>query len=233
LLRAYLKKIGVWQPMRRVAVRVGLAPPLAHSRRSRLADFYCTGKGLEIGASASNEFHLDALNVDYSDDMDSHHKQFELEQCGQAAVVDVVASAECIPFPDSSQDFVFSSHVLEHLVDPIRALLEWDRLVRPGGAIFMIVPHKERTFDVDRERTTCDHLVQDYLTHRTTPHEGPFCHEHVWITEDIAELVIWIEQNAGVHWRLVEVHDADDKIGNGFTVVVRKTSLRDPRQGAS
>ena len=40
-------------------------------------------------------------------------------------------------------DFVFSSHCLEHMRDPRKALLQWWALVRPGGHLFFIVPDED------------------------------------------------------------------------------------------
>ena len=40
-------------------------------------------------------------------------------------------------------DYVFSSHCLEHMRNPGEAILEWWRLVRPGGHLFFIVPDED------------------------------------------------------------------------------------------
>jgi SAM-dependent methyltransferase len=40
-------------------------------------------------------------------------------------------------------DFVFSSHCLEHMRDPRKAIQEWWKLVRPGGHLFFIVPDED------------------------------------------------------------------------------------------
>jgi SAM-dependent methyltransferase len=40
-------------------------------------------------------------------------------------------------------DFVFSSHCLEHMHRPAEALLEWWKLVKPGGHIYFIVPDED------------------------------------------------------------------------------------------
>jgi SAM-dependent methyltransferase len=40
-------------------------------------------------------------------------------------------------------DFVFSSHCLEHMHRPREALLEWWRLVKPGGHLLFIVPDED------------------------------------------------------------------------------------------
>lgn len=52
--------------------------------------------------------------------------------------------ANCITqFVREQFDFVFSSHCLEHMRHPERALLEWWRLVKPGGNLVFIVPDED------------------------------------------------------------------------------------------
>ena len=46
-------------------------------------------------------------------------------------------------FPSGSFDTVFSSHCLEHMVDPISALKSWFALVKPGGYLVTIVPDED------------------------------------------------------------------------------------------
>jgi SAM-dependent methyltransferase len=47
-----------------------------------------------------------------------------------------------LPFADSSQDAVYSSHCLEHIADHRHAIGEWFRVVRPGGFLVIVVPHQ-------------------------------------------------------------------------------------------
>ncbi len=71
-------------------------------------------------------------------------------------------------FPDGAFDFVYCSHVLEHIPDDRRAMAEFYRLLRPGGRAVILVPIlRERTFEdpsitspVERERLfgQFDHL---------------------------------------------------------------------------
>ncbi len=42
--------------------------------------------------------------------------------------------------PDASYDVGYSHHCLEHLRDPIGALYQWGRIIRPGGKLFLAVP---------------------------------------------------------------------------------------------
>lgn len=45
-----------------------------------------------------------------------------------------------LPFPDESQDAVFSSHCLEHIPDHINTIQEWYRVTRNSGHIITAVP---------------------------------------------------------------------------------------------
>lgn len=194
---------------------------------SALAHKYCVGKGLEIGGAAHNPFGLNTLNVDFTDSMDTVFKKEEIRLCGKALKVDIVANGDDIPLPDKSQDFIVSSHVIEHFTNPIKALIEWDRLVKPGGIIFMIVPHKERTFDKQRENTPLEHLIEDFEKGNTLPHDAYGGHNHCWVTEKFVELIGYMIQDLRMKWEILEVQDVDDKVGNGFTVVIRKIRTRE------
>ncbi|NPV45844.1 MAG: class I SAM-dependent methyltransferase [Armatimonadetes bacterium] len=68
---------------------------------------------------------------------------------GEAAVRDAarrghrtaVASAEALPFGDAIFDYLNLSHVLEHLYEPLEALRECSRLLRPEGVVQITVPN--------------------------------------------------------------------------------------------
>jgi SAM-dependent methyltransferase len=53
---------------------------------------------------------------------------------------DVKADLRKLPFDDESYDFVFASHVLEHVDDDRRAVSEVARVLRPGGIAILPVP---------------------------------------------------------------------------------------------
>ena len=183
---------------------------------SRLAHRLLDGLvGIEIGGSAHNPFNIPGcVNVDYTADPTTVFKQEELRLCGETLPVHIVAPAWDLPFDDASLDFVLSSHVIEHCWDVIGTIEEWFRVLKPGGLVFMVVPHKERTFDKDRERTTLEELV---ARHTATP-PAIDLHEHysVWVTQD------WYALCRRMGWKIIYLLDVDDKVGNGFTVVLRK-----------
>ena len=78
-----------------------------------------------------------------------------------------VAEATDLRFlPDGGYDFVLSSHMLEHSANPLKALREWLRLLKPGGTLFLVLPHREGTFDHRRPVTPLTHLVEDFERQR-------------------------------------------------------------------
>lgn len=47
-----------------------------------------------------------------------------------------------LPFPMESQDYVYSSHCLEHIENPYQAIEEWHRVTKIGGFVIIVVPHQ-------------------------------------------------------------------------------------------
>jgi SAM-dependent methyltransferase len=165
--------------------------------------------GIEIGAAAHNDFHVDALNVDRFGTLDTVYKQHERHECGRVAPVDVVAPGDDLPFADDSVDFVLASHVIEHFPDPIAALLEWRRVAR--RCVVLVVPHRDRTFDRDRPLTPLAELMERHAAGLRSDEDR---HWSVWTLDTFTELC------AHLDLRVLEALDPDDKTGNGFMVVL-------------
>lgn len=47
-----------------------------------------------------------------------------------------------LPFKDESQDYVYSSHCLEHISNVNLAIQEWHRVTKENGFIVIVVPHQ-------------------------------------------------------------------------------------------
>lgn len=58
-----------------------------------------------------------------------------------AQPIDVAHGGDAMAIPDGQWDFVFSSHCLEHLPNPVAALEHWKSRIKPGGVLFLYLPH--------------------------------------------------------------------------------------------
>lgn len=81
---------------------------------------YCIGRGLDVGAGA--------WPLPWAEPVELTHG----------------GSAESLP--DGEVDFVFSSHCLEHLLNPVAALEHWKTRIRPGGVLFLYLPHPDMVY---------------------------------------------------------------------------------------
>lgn len=197
---------------------------------SPLVDRYCVGTGLEIGASAHNPFNLPgARNVAFTEDTHIWDKE-EIKMCGAYAEVDIVAEGDNLPVDDDSQDYIISSHVLEHLPNPIGAMLEWQRVVKPGGTICIIVPKRdELPRDASRPISTREEF---YLAHKerwtidTVPPDVEQAsggrRGHYWVFDKHSLLYVVMDARANheLCWDIV-CDQTDDKVGNGWLLIAK------------
>jgi SAM-dependent methyltransferase len=121
---------GKWWDTRRVTiVRKPDAGETAKAHNRRVAEGffekYIHGRGIDIGCGSS-PVHPSA---EMYDRVNGH------------------PDAEGIPdllWTDiGAYDYVYSSHCLEHLPNPKRALTNWWSLVKPGGHLIVAVPHRD------------------------------------------------------------------------------------------
>jgi hypothetical protein len=185
-------------------------------KESVLAHTYLDGlKGIEIGGSAHNPFGLNTINVDkYGQNIIYINEQLTI--CGESLAVDVVAPGDKLPFADNEFDFVISSHVIEHFYSAVAALLEWQRVARKY--IYVIAPHKARTFDHDRPETTITEHMDRYFTQNSDKPDDDK-HWSVFTTESFIQLIQQMNKLFG-GFNIVHFQDIDDKVGNGFAVVI-------------
>lgn len=84
---------------------------------------FCRGDGLDVGG------YLDwtlpgarAVNVTNDDGYDAYN------------------------LPEGPYDYIFSSHTLEHVPDYVRALRTWKAALKPGGVLFLYLPHPDMEY---------------------------------------------------------------------------------------
>lgn len=82
--------------------------------------------------------------------------------------VDHKADLRCLPFENESYDLIFASHVLEHILEDKKAILEIRRILRPNGIAILPVPLvSEKTIEYMEPNPAEDYHVrapgQDYF----------------------------------------------------------------------
>ena len=105
------------------------------------------------------------------------------EYAGKPCRADYWGDACALPFRSHSLDYVVTSHVLEHVANPVAALLEWHRVLRSGGVIYMVVPDRRFTFDHPRHPTSPEHMWADFeqsATQRDGSHIDDFVNGVDW-----------------------------------------------------
>lgn len=75
----------------------------------------------------------------------------DVKKCQEKGLNVILGVAELLPFPDNSFDVVHTSHVFEHLEDPMKAANEALRVLKPGGLLFIEVPNQLDNFGFRRD----------------------------------------------------------------------------------
>lgn len=60
-----------------------------------------------------------------------------------AEPVEISNGGNAMELPKGPFDYIFSSHCLEHLNDPVSALEHWKTRLRSGGVLFLYLPHRD------------------------------------------------------------------------------------------
>lgn len=186
-----------------------------------LAHSYCTGKGIELGAAAHNPFGLENCeNIAPAED-ETFFSESQIMMCGKSAKIDRYGTANNIPVLDNSQDYIISSHVVEHVPDLIGAFLEWNRVLTDTGIIFMIFPKRNALqSDAGRELST----IADFEHGHQNPQRTIDTDKHIWVftLQSMIDLITYCNDAYSLGWEIIETEETDSKVGNGHTVVCRR-----------
>ncbi|MBC1278337.1 glycosyltransferase, partial [Nostoc sp. UCD121] len=134
--------------------------------RQYLSEKYIAGEGIEIGALHRPLYISPAAKVKYVDRYDTnalkeHYPEFASCNFVEVDIFDDGESLSSVQ--DNSRDFVIANHFIEHCEDPIKTIENHLRVLKKGGILYMAVPDKSLTFDIDRPVTDIEHLKEDYL----------------------------------------------------------------------
>lgn len=154
---------------------------------------YTRGRGLDLGCGMRKAWpHM--IGVD-----SGHH-------FGQGAADIMIDDATDLGlFADNSLDFVFSSHLLEHIEDTRKALREWWRIIRPGGYLVLYLPHRDLYPKIGDEGANPDH-------------------KHDFVPQDIIDHMVALAGDGEDGWSLVECEDRSETNEYSFFQVYRKNA---------
>jgi SAM-dependent methyltransferase len=97
-------------------------------------------------------------NTIWSNHETSEYRYYE-NKIGKVIINDAVNISN---INDNQYDFVFSSHTLEHIANPLKAIKEWLRITKNDGYIIIIVPEKSCCFDHRRNYSKFETLLSQY-----------------------------------------------------------------------
>ena len=119
------------------------------------------GKGIEIGPGPQPQLlPQDGRQISYLEQMPPEEWNGLYNRSGKYPVRPdlwsnyFVGNASDLPVRDGSLDFIFGSHVFEHLANPLGHLKRWHAKLASGGKIICVVPDLAGTHDAAQERST-------------------------------------------------------------------------------
>jgi len=142
---------------------------LVTSRRVKREALYrlARGTGIEIGPGPRPQIHNGPdVSVQYVEEKGAEDwlKTYkpDVSDAAWSAENYILGKASDLPVEDSSLDFIFSSHVFEHLYNPLGHLEHWRRKLKSGGLVLGVVPCLDGTKDFVLPATTLHQLIGEY-----------------------------------------------------------------------
>lgn len=137
---------------------------------------HATGKGVEIGPGANPQIKSGPkVDVSYLEQMPVADWQRLYGANGKNVIEKslwdryIIGEADNLPCPDGSLDFIFSSHVFEHLSNPLGHLYSWFEKLGPKGVVLGVIPDMAGTKDALHFPSTIPELLQEYEQGIWTP----------------------------------------------------------------
>jgi SAM-dependent methyltransferase len=209
--------------------------------REFLADTFIKGQGIEIGALHMPLRVPRSAKVRYVDRFSAADLRIHYPELNDKKIVkvDIVTDGERLDaIANATQDFVIANHFIEHCQNPIGAVLNMLRVLKPGGILYLAIPDKRCSFDVDRPSTSLAHLMRDYEEGPAWSRRQHFeewtrlvnkvrdddeaekeivrnmnmdysIHYHVWTQAEMLELIVALRQMANFEVEVCLRHEAE------------------------
>lgn len=218
--------------------------------RKELAVQYISGEGMEVGALHAPLEVPNGAKVHYVDRMSAANLRKQYPELSAVNLVDpdIIDDGERLAqIQDNTWDFVIANHMIEHCQNPIGAIQNFLRVLKEGGILYMGVPDKRYTFDLDRPITDLDHLIRDYKEGPEWSKQGHYqeyvslvdkvpedqisarmkllldmdysIHFHVWKPDSFLELLSYCQETLGFQFTIEQFKENDFE----FICILKKT----------
>jgi SAM-dependent methyltransferase len=122
---------------------------------------YCKGRGVDFGCELDPH---PAATILVDNGQIVHDKLHNQPHPSGATYEVHIRNIEAL-FPDwqsDSLDFAYSSHLLEHVLDPKAFLTECIRIVKPGGHVVVVHPHSDWYWPTTHPLANPDHTKYNW-----------------------------------------------------------------------
>ena len=134
--------------------------------RNWFAQKYLRGRGAEIGAQQVPTKVSNGCQVEYLDVISNEKliSRYGLPAADLVPLTHIIDGHDLGVYDDGELDFLIANHVLEHFDDPVGGAIEWLRVIKPGGHLFITLPNfRSNSYDFRRMPARAPHLEEDYF----------------------------------------------------------------------
>lgn len=134
--------------------------------RKELSFKYIRGEGIEIGPLHQPLPIPPNVTIQYVDRLGydallAQYPEISKDEIIRPDIIDDANSLKTIK--DGSFDFCICNHVFEHMRDPIGAFINWMRILKRGGVLYISIPDADNPLDTGRTITPLQHMIEDQM----------------------------------------------------------------------
>lgn len=165
----------------------------------------CLGRGLEVGPGPIPQIlPSDGVEVSYLEQMPAEEWDRLYNRGGKFPSKPelwanyIVGEASDPPVQNGSLDFIFGSHVFEHLANPIGHLERWRSKLAKGGKVIMVIPDLNGTKDSVHHRCSLEAMVDEFQRDIWLPEKAHYV-RHLRLGADDKKLAERMARMESIH----------------------------------
>ncbi|MFN7139995.1 MAG: class I SAM-dependent methyltransferase [Limisphaerales bacterium] len=172
------------------------------------------GEALEMGCSDGFMTEMLSGLVDQLDVVDGSSNFVEQARRRSLPNVEFIHSLFEEFKPSKAYDYVFASYILEHVLEPVEVLRVAHASLKPGGALFVVVPNA-RAFS--RQMALHMGLLKDLkeLTKNDHSHGHRRVYDRVTLNRDLQAAGFETINQGGLQFKILADFQLDELIANG------------------